>query len=129
MNPSCEEITEACNPIQVKALPSGRHPSLNGKASSYEAHHANGTQHSNGNAPNQDVPIAIIGVSTRFPGGADSPEALWKMISKGKSAWSEIPADRFALDAFYHPDPDRNGTVLLFSFSLRSNQICSLTSR
>ncbi|KAH7265653.1 uncharacterized protein BKA55DRAFT_590873 [Fusarium redolens] len=57
------------------------------------------------------MPIAITGISTRFPGGADTPEALWKMISKGKSAWSKVPEDRFALDAFYHPDPDRNGAM------------------
>ncbi|KAF4954956.1 hypothetical protein FSARC_11985 [Fusarium sarcochroum] len=58
-----------------------------------------------------NMPIAITGISTRFPGGADTPESLWKMISKGKTAWSKVPEDRFSLDSFYHPDPDRNGTM------------------
>ncbi|KAE8386092.1 hypothetical protein BDV23DRAFT_187650 [Aspergillus alliaceus] len=69
---------------------------------------ANGVEH---DLPDPNMPIAVIGISTRFPGGADSPEALWKMISKGKSAWSKVPEDRFALESFYHPDPDRNGTM------------------
>lgn len=74
----------------------------------------NATETSSGKAVDLNMPIAITGISTRFPGGSDSPEALWKMISEGKSAWSKVPEDRFALDAFYHPDPDRNGAVSWF---------------
>ncbi|KAF4948821.1 hypothetical protein FGADI_9378 [Fusarium gaditjirri] len=74
--------------------------------------HTNGHNGTNGKAKiDINMPIAITGISTRFPGGADTPEALWRMISKGKSAWSKVPEDRFALDAFYHPDPDRNGAM------------------
>ncbi|RFN48413.1 putative polyketide synthase [Fusarium flagelliforme] len=71
----------------------------------------NANETSSGKAVDLSMPIAITGISTRFPGGSDSPEALWKMISEGKSAWSKVPEDRFALDAFYHPDPDRNGAM------------------
>lgn len=49
-------------------------------------------------------PIAVIGLSCRFPGGAGSPEAYWRLLESGKSGVCEIPADRFAVDDYYHPD-------------------------
>ncbi|KAF2472400.1 uncharacterized protein BDR25DRAFT_341828 [Lindgomyces ingoldianus] len=56
------------------------------------------------------MPIAVIGMACRFPGDATSPEALWEMLARKKSGLVEIPKSRFNIDAFYHPDPDRNGT-------------------
>lgn len=58
-----------------------------------------------------EMPIAIIGMSCRFPGDSTNPSKLWDLLSKGKAAWSEIPPEKFNLDAFYHPDPNRNGAV------------------
>ena len=55
--------------------------------------------------------VAIIGMSCRFPGGANDPEKLWSMLSEGRSAWSEVPSDRFNWKSFYHPNPDVNGTL------------------
>jgi acyl transferase domain-containing protein len=57
------------------------------------------------------VPIAIVGIGCRFPGGANSPEELWQLLSEGRDAWSEVPADRFNEAAFHHPDQDVNGTI------------------
>ncbi|KAH8651356.1 reducing type I polyketide synthase [Xylariales sp. PMI_506] len=57
------------------------------------------------------MPIAIIGMSCRFPGEATSPEGLWQMCAEGRSAWSEIPQDRFNKDAFYHPSGDKPTTT------------------
>ena len=63
-------------------------------------------------APAEGVaPIAIIGMSCRFPGGASDIEKLWRLVSEGRSAWSKIPESRFNVDAFYHPNPDRTDTV------------------
>lgn len=56
-------------------------------------------------------PIAIVGMSCRFPGDATNPERLWEMCLQGRNAWSEIPSEKFNLNAFYHPDPERKGTV------------------
>nr|QED55506.1 TRI17 [Trichoderma protrudens] len=57
------------------------------------------------------TPLAIVGISCRFPGDATSPEKLWDLIANGKSAWSKVPSDRWNEEAFWHPDPDdTNGT-------------------
>lgn len=58
-------------------------------------------------------PIAIIGLSCKFAGSADSPEKLWEMLAEGRNAWSEIPESRFNHKAVYHPDSGKLGTVRL----------------
>ena len=50
-------------------------------------------------------------MSIRFPGDATSPDAFWDMLMAGRSARSEIPANRFNIDAWYHEDPDRIDAV------------------
>ncbi len=56
-------------------------------------------------------PIAIIGMSCHFPGGANTPEAFWQLLKSGKDAISEIPAERWEIDSFYDPDPDAPGKM------------------
>ncbi|KAI8254399.1 Compactin diketide synthase [Colletotrichum sp. SAR11_239] len=52
-------------------------------------------------------PIAIIGLNLKFPGDATSPEAFWDMLQNARNASTKVPASRFNVDAFYHPDPAR----------------------
>ncbi|HIK06560.1 MAG TPA: polyketide synthase, partial [Trichormus sp. M33_DOE_039] len=56
-------------------------------------------------------PIAIIGMGCRFPGGSDNPEAFWKNLRNGVDAISEIPSDRWDVNAYYDPNPDTPGKM------------------
>ncbi|MEU0845115.1 type I polyketide synthase, partial [Streptomyces sp. NPDC005962] len=58
-----------------------------------------------------DEPIAIVGMSCRFPGSAGSPEELWEIVAGGKDVISEFPVSRgWDLDGLYDPDPDKAGS-------------------
>ncbi|MEV6164504.1 SDR family NAD(P)-dependent oxidoreductase, partial [Streptomyces sp. NPDC052052] len=50
-----------------------------------------------------DDPVAVVGMSCRFPGGADSPERFWQNLVEGVDTASEVPPDRWDMDAYYHP--------------------------
>ncbi|MGW7349559.1 type I polyketide synthase, partial [Streptomyces sp. NPDC054854] len=57
-------------------------------------------------------PLAIVGMSCRYPGGVTSPDELWSMVSDGRIGTSRFPADRgWDLEHLYHPDPDNPGTA------------------
>src|SRR5207249_4393273 len=47
--------------------------------------------------------IAIIGMGCRFP-GAKNTEAFWQLLRDGVDAITEVPADRWDLDAYYDPE-------------------------
>lgn len=56
-------------------------------------------------------PIAVVGMACRFPGTGDSVGTYWDDLLEGVDAVSEIPPDRWDVDAWYDPDPDTPGRI------------------
>ncbi|KAI6403654.1 putative PKS/NRPS-like protein biosynthetic cluster [Pyricularia oryzae] len=54
-------------------------------------------------------PIAVVGTGCRFPGGASSPSKLWEILEKPRDLLKKVPAERFDVDSFYHPDGSFHG--------------------
>lgn len=50
------------------------------------------------------IPVAVIGMACRLPGGIDSPELLWEALLRGDHLITEIPADRWDADEYYDPE-------------------------
>lgn len=48
-------------------------------------------------------PIAIIGIACRFP-SADNTDAFWQLLKDGVDAVTEVPAQRWDINAFYDPN-------------------------
>lgn len=55
--------------------------------------------------------IAVVGMACRFPGGADTPERFWDLLEQGRNAVSEVPAERWDIDAYFDNDPDAAGKM------------------
>ncbi|MGV9267535.1 type I polyketide synthase [Kitasatospora sp. NPDC003701] len=56
-------------------------------------------------------PIAIVSMACRLPGGADTPEELWRLVAEGRDVIAGYPADRgHDRDRHFHPDPEHEGT-------------------
>ncbi|KAF1829904.1 ketoacyl-synt-domain-containing protein [Decorospora gaudefroyi] len=56
-------------------------------------------------------PIAIVGAACRFPGGATTLEKLWNILYNKRCVVSDVPTQRFDVNGWYHPDPNRKGSV------------------
>jgi acyl transferase domain-containing protein len=56
-------------------------------------------------------PIAIVGMSMRFPGGANDTETFWALLHNGSDAIREVPSERWNIASYYDPDPEAKGKI------------------
>ncbi|WP_156674159.1 type I polyketide synthase [Nocardia terpenica] len=56
-----------------------------------------------------DDPIVVVSAACRFPGGVESPEALWEVVSGGDDVLSGFPADRGWPAGLFSADPEAVG--------------------
>lgn len=59
----------------------------------------------------EPMPVCIVGLGCRLPGGSSSGEKFWELLMNKKSARSETPSDRWNVDSFYHPNGEKSGSV------------------
>lgn len=95
------------------------------------AHEINGKVHEGSGYDNRPavsdfdaVPIAIIGLSFKFPQGMESVDSFWDALSAGRSAWSTFPESRLNFEGVYDPDQERlNGVRYLTVNSILANNV------
>ncbi|WP_228182536.1 SDR family NAD(P)-dependent oxidoreductase [Streptomyces anulatus] len=58
----------------------------------------------------RDEPIAIVGVSGRYP-MADTLEEFWQNLRDGRDCITEVPRSRWDHTKYFDPDADRPGTT------------------
>ena len=56
-------------------------------------------------------PIAIVGMGMRFPGGVHDAEGFAELLWSARDAVTEIPPQRWLVDALYAEDPDQPGKM------------------
>ena len=54
--------------------------------------------------------IAVVGMSCRFPGGADDSEKFWELLAKGRDVHAPVPPDRFDVESHVDPTGDKPNT-------------------
>ncbi|MEV8318099.1 SDR family NAD(P)-dependent oxidoreductase [Streptomyces sp. NPDC059900] len=75
-------------------------------------------QHKNSGADGHDGAgrrddIAVIGMACRYPGGVDSPDRLWELVSEGRDGVGEFPDNRdWHTEELYDPSFVRQGGFL-----------------
>ncbi|KAI1800249.1 hypothetical protein F4811DRAFT_556979 [Daldinia bambusicola] len=61
--------------------------------------------------PENDDPVVVVGLSYRFPQGATSDDAFWKIIQEGISTMTEVPKSRYDINGHHRSGISRQDTV------------------
>lgn len=61
--------------------------------------------------PQNRAAIAVVGMAGRFPGGTDL-EGFWNVLAQGQDAVTEIPRQRWDVDAYFSPDRAARGKII-----------------
>ncbi|MFE1860379.1 SDR family NAD(P)-dependent oxidoreductase [Streptomyces anandii] len=56
-----------------------------------------------------DDEIAVVSMACRYPGGADDPGKLWRLLLAGEDAVREVPPGRWDTQGLLDPDPEATG--------------------
>ncbi|CAN5903897.1 N/A [soil metagenome] len=56
-------------------------------------------------------PIAIVGIGCRLPGGANDPDAFWRVLRDKVDTTGDVPPDRWDVDAYHDPTGKRPGSI------------------
>lgn len=55
-------------------------------------------------------PVAIVGMGCRYP-GAEGAAAFWRLLAEGVDAVTEVPGERWDVEALYNPDASVPGRM------------------
>src|SRR5690606_8935274 len=58
------------------------------------------------------MPVAIVGIGCRFPGGVKDAASFWRLLAEGGDAITEIPADRIDIHHYFDPRPATPGRMM-----------------
>ena len=56
-------------------------------------------------------PIAVVGLSLKFPAEATSAESFWELLMQKRCVSTTFAEDRISLEGVYHSDATRRDTV------------------
>ena len=56
--------------------------------------------------------IAIVGMSCRFPGGANDTDKYWDLLESGRDVHEKVPADRFDIETHFDPTGQKPNATL-----------------
>lgn len=59
----------------------------------------------------QSAPVAIVGVGLRFPGGINDAALLWRLLSAGGDAITDVPFDRWDWRQYFDRNPEARGAM------------------
>lgn len=59
-----------------------------------------------------NIPVAIIGIGCRFPGGVTDAEEFRSLLMEGRDAIAEIPSDRIDVAKYFDPRPATPGRMM-----------------
>lgn len=55
--------------------------------------------------------IAIVGIGCHTPGQVNGPEQFWDFLVSGTNGVTEVPKDRWDVDEYYDPNPNKTGKI------------------
>ncbi len=55
--------------------------------------------------------IAIVGIGCHTPGQVHGPDQFWEQLTKGVNGITEVPKDRWDVEEYYDPNPNKAGKI------------------